>query len=344
MKKLTICFVTMSIVFLGCQNEGVTNPKSDDFQSSNHLDPNLITRIDVNFDEGAKALPNESSRGASDPILNMITEINASISGQGIMLEKVEILGFDSVGRTVLFSNKGNKQLTSDFVPNDPRNVGGADVPYWVDATQLGTTSGMTPQATFDAIQNTMSTWDAITCSDGLNIPFLGVAISDVGFVQFLRGFGGSNGAILGSILHAGILPASFFESITPGGGNGILGVTFTFVYGSAATGPTDIDGNGKSDVAIKEIYINDNPNFNYQDAPDDVPNNGILDFETIVLHEVGHGLSQGHFGTAFVDPAGGLHFSPYALMNAGYTQGNRAVENTDLAGHCGNWDTWPIE
>ncbi len=343
MKKLTIYFVTMSIVFLGCQNEGVTNPQSDDFQSSNRFDQNLITRFNVNFDAGTKAMGSRNA-GNDDPVLNLMTQINASLAGQGIMLGEIDILGAEGeLGRTVLFSNKGNRQLGTDWVPNDPRNIGGTDIPYWVDGTQLGTSSGMTEQATFDAMVESMEIWDAITCSDGLGIPLIGAIGIDVGFVQYLVGYGGLNGGIQGTILHAGILPPDFFNIIGgPGGGNGILGVTFTFVYGNPVDGPTDIDGNGKFDSAISEIYINDN--FNYQDEPDDVPNNGIADLETVILHEVGHGLSQGHFGTAFVDPAGGLHFSPYALMNAGYTLGNRAVEKTDLAGHCSNWETWPIE
>lgn len=336
--------MTMSMVFIGCQNEeGVTNPQSNDFQSSNHLDPNLFKRIDVNIDAGVTSMASRNAGNKDDAVLNMMTQINASLAGQGILLQEVEMQGYEEVGRTVIFSNKGNKQLGSDFVPNDPRNIGGANIPYWVDNTELGTVSGMSPQATFDAIQDTMNIWDAITCSDGLNIPFLGVSGIDLGLVQYLQGFGGYNGAILGTIGHAGILPAAFFESLTPGGGNGILGVTFTFIYGNS-NGPTDIDGNGKLDVAFREIYINNNPAFNYQDTPDDVIGNGIIDFETVVLHEVGHGLSQAHFGTAFFDPAGGLHFSPDALMNAGYSVGRRVVEESDSAGHCSLWDTWPYE
>ena len=60
------------------------------------------------------------------------------------------------------------------------------------------------------------------------------------------------------------------------------------------------------------------------------------------MLHEVGHGLSQGHFGKAFRNKNGNLHFAPYALMNAGYTFGNRMVTETDEAGHCSNWASWP--
>ena len=59
-------------------------------------------------------------------------------------------------------------------------------------------------------------------------------------------------------------------------------------------------------------------------------------------MHEVGHGLSQGHFGKAFVTKKGDIKFAPAALMNAGYSVANRQVGETDLAGHCSNWGDWP--
>jgi hypothetical protein len=93
--------------------------------------------------------------------------------------------------------------------------------------------------------------------------------------------------------VHAGNLPAWFFEAIGgPGGGAAILGVTFTYTWNE------DINQNGKGDVAIKEIYMNDG--FNWQDAPDDFLGSGKFDYETVLLREAGHGLSHGHFGKAF--------------------------------------------
>jgi hypothetical protein len=255
----------------------------------------------------------------------------------------------------VFFKNLGNKQLLSDFVPNDPRNTFlGTDVPYWIDGIELGTSSGMTAEETESAIISTMDTWSAVSCSEGLGLPYLGTTsgddFGDIGLIQFFEGFGGSPLVIQGGIAHAGIISPDFFEAIGgPGGGSGILGVTFTLSYCEPCDGSdfafTDLDQNGKSDVAIKEIYINDNDNFNWQDAPNDklFDAAGVIDFETVVLHEVGHGLSQGHFGTAFRDSGQGyLHFSPAALMNAGYTVGRREVTQSDESGHCSNWGSWP--
>lgn len=312
-------------LFFTCNSETVSTEDST-IEFTDEISQSL-TRIDVNI--------NSSLTGKkSGSVQSWMTDVNEALEEFDLQLEKIELLGMEGVGNTVFFKNTGNKQLSSDFVPNDPRNIGGTDVPYWTDGTELGTSSGMTAGDTYNAIVNTMNTWDGVTCSSGLGLPELGVIGIDVGLVQFLLGFGGFDGFIEGTILHGGILPAGFFDALQPGGGNGILGVTFTFVW----TG-TDIDGNGKGDVAIKEIYINDN--FNWQDAPNDVLFNGIVDFETVVLHEVGHGLSQGHFGKAFANNSG-IHFSPAALMNAGYSVGRRDISGTDKGGHCSNWGEWP--
>ena len=65
-------------------------------------------------------------------------------------------------------------------------------------------------------------------------------------------------------------------------------------------------------------------------------------DVETIALHEAGHGLSQAHFGTAFIDNGSGqLHFAPRAVMNAAYSGIQNSIDQTDNAGHCSIWANW---
>lgn len=274
------------------------------------------------------------------PVNSLLANINEALAEYNILLEKVETYGAEQEGITIFFKDVGNKQLPSDFVPNDPRNNGGIDIPFLIDGTEMGTSSGMSVDQTIYAIVSAMNTWDDNSCSTGLNMPFWGVADFDVGLVQWYLGFGGILGYFPGVITHAGILPPEFFEAVQPGGGGNILGVTFTYIWADQSGNPTDIDNNRKYDVAIKETYINDN--FNWQDAPDDVLGNNIYDFETAVLHESGHALCQGHFGKAFVASDGYIHFAPYALMNSAYTIGNRDITKTDLAGHCSIWSSWP--
>lgn len=258
-------------------------------------------------------------------------KINELLVPYGVQIEKMEYYTADEAGRTVFFSDTGNKQLSSDYVPNDPRQaIPGTAVPYVIDGTQLTTSSGFN---SLGALNSVMSTWDAVTCSGGLELPLLGITGNDVGFVSNAFGFGGSEGFFPGIILQAGVLPQAFFEAIRPnGGGTSILGVTFTLTY------LEDINADGVGDVAVKEIYYNDA--FNWQDV---VAAGFGVDFETVALHEVGHALSQAHFGkVSRTESNGKIHFSPRALMNAGYSGVNRVVEKTDEAGHCSNWGNWP--
>ncbi|MGH7542224.1 MAG: hypothetical protein ACRELC_14620, partial [Gemmatimonadota bacterium] len=67
------------------------------------------------------------------------------------------------------------------------------------------------------------------------------------------------------------------------------------------------------------------------------------FDVETVAAHEVGHGLSQAHFGEAFFTLANGrLHFAPRALMNTAYSGIQQALSGTDRGGHCSLWGDWP--
>jgi len=128
-------------------------------------------------------------------------------------------------------------------------------------------------------------------------------------------------------------MPAAFFDAIATGGSAFILGVTYTIIFIDDVGNPTDLDNNGKADVAFRETYYNDT--FAWRIG-------STYDVETIALHEAGHGLSQAHFGTAFRDVGSGkLHFSPRAVMNAAYSGIQTSIDQTDNAGHCSNWASW---
>lgn len=320
-----------------------------------------LVKIDIN-----KNLLYKKSSNKNNDFVNRVAILNEALLEHGIQIEKMEFLGAEGAGNEVYFKNVGNKQTGSENVVNDPRNwfnetnapFYGNDnwtdgtIPYWTDGSEQGTPSGindngpydgMTSQETLTAIYSAMDTWGSVNCSNGLDIwnvytttPGFDDGVSnlgDVGFVQFLEGLGGYPGYAPGSILHGGNLPAAFFEQVT--GRTNILGICFTFTW------VVDINQNGKPDVAIKEIYIN--RDFNWQDAPDDVQDNGIIDYETVVLHEAGHGLNQAHFGKAFITNKNGKeHSAPFALMNPSYSIGLREITATDNAGHCSMWGEWP--
>lgn len=346
MKKLFAVLLIVPILLMSCQDGDIDISSDQDATASKSGNMKLMP-LDFN-----PSVLNKNKSNKNSDFADRVAIFNQELAKSNIQLVQMEYLGAEDAGNTVFFSNRGNKQLSSDFVPNDPRNWWPANPPldgdweegylaYWLDGTEQGTTS-LSAQQTVTAWENTMDTWGSVNCSEGLTLSNQGIYPFDVGIVQALEGFGGFLGTAPGSIVHAGNLPPEFFDAFAgPGGGAGILGVTFTFVWVDDDGNRTDIDSNGKTDVFVREIYMN--TGFNFQDAPNDGLGSGEFDYETVLLHEVGHGLSQGHFGKAFRSNGNGkLHFAPYALMNAGYTQGQRTIEATDNGGHCSNWGQWP--
>jgi hypothetical protein len=234
---------------------------------------------------------------------------------------------------TIIANDRGSKQLDHDFVPFDPRRGGQSNITWAVDQTEGTTTSGLSQGQTNAAIDNAMATWQNVHCS---NLPLtrandLGI---DLGVVQNIFAFGGVEDW-LADVTHAGWLPGEFFDRLAPGGGDFILGVTFTFIWVNGNGNPTDDDNNGKLDTAFREIYYNDA--FSW--AVDGVTN---IDVESVALHEAGHGLSQGHFGKVFFDNKGRLKFAPKAVMNAVYASPQQSLSGTDNGGHCSIWASWP--
>ena len=234
------------------------------------------------------------------------------------------------VGRTVYFNDVGNKQLEEDFVPG--LSLDATDnISYYIDETRAS--EDLPVAVTSAAIDRAMQTWEGVQCSTmGLFWVPSNPGIS-TGFVSELFGFGGSYDYVA-DLVHAGWLPAEFFDLLAPDGSEFILAVTFTIIFTDDQGNPVDTDGNGKVDVAWREIYYNDA--FEWADGDD-------YDVETIALHESGHGLSQGHFGKAFrTNGNNKLHFAPRAVMNAAYSGVQTQIKGSDNGGHCSNWASWP--
>ena len=266
--------------------------------------------------------------------------INAALAADGAdyraaMAEYLSVDGEDHAN-TVIAKDVGNKQLSTDFVPNDTRRAWSApfggpfdDITYAIDTTgdAVPVFGGLTAAQTDAAIVRAMSSWDALTCSHLpiVRNPDFGL---DIGVVAFIVS-GGAVGSpfVFGDVQHAGWRDLNF--------AGGILGVTFTFIFIDGAGNGTDVDGDGRIDTAFREIYYD--PSFSWAD--DGVTN---IDVETVALHEAGHGLSQAHFGMVFFDNNGNLKFAPHAVMNAVYAAPQRTLLGTDEGGHCSNWASWP--
>lgn len=249
-------------------------------------------------------------------------------AGSDLRIHSAEVLVEGSeVGTTFLFANVGNKQLTADFVPNDPRRTWSQpnSLTYLVDLSDGNTASGLSDADTDAAIDSAMATWDFDTNCSNLPIPEVADPGVDPEIIDALLGFGPPPGPgwPYADIVHAGWTPV--FAPPT-------LGVTFTLIFTSGGVA-TDVNNDGKNDTATREIFYSDL--FNWQIGAN-------IDVETVALHEAGHGLSQAHFGKLHQTNNGKFHFSPLAVMNAGYTQVQQDLAGTDLAGHCSIYGGWP--
>ncbi len=304
-------------VLASCETENLQTPQND---SANRLEiPSPEARyVDLGID-----LQNDK--------VTVTTARGEQYGTALFMAEYITADGAEHMGNTVFFNDRGNKQLGADFVPELQLLFNGTtDLSYYID---LNRPSQDLPGAmSYLAIQRAMTTWDDITCSD-LGLTQFPSDGRPTGFVSALFGFGGSF-AYVADVTHSGWLPGSFFDILAPGGSGFILGVTFTIIFTDGAGNPVDVDNNGKIDVAWREIYYNDNFTWNI---------GSTYDVETIALHEAGHGLSQAHFGKAFLSGGNNkLHFAPRAVMNAAYSGVQTTIRKTDNAGHCSNWAQWP--
>lgn len=253
-----------------------------------------------------------------------------AVAGENFRVEKVDLQTHDDAG-PIVYANNRTHQLGSHWVPYDPNRYGTRDI-YWL-VDQVDPTLDVPWADAMAAIGRAMDIWNTVPCAviPLVQLPDYGM---DWGYVQWLFGFGGFPGWYA-DITHAGWLPKGFFDAIAPpDGGDYILGATFTLIWVDANGDPTDMDGNGKDDVAFKEIYYNDKYDWGIDIR--------YFDIETVVAHEVGHGVSLGHFGKIFRTPNGDLHFAPRALMNAVYYDILQELLGTDNASFCSIWAKWP--
>jgi hypothetical protein len=295
-------------------------------------------------DQASESAPSLATSADGNPLL---VAMNTRLAARGLKVRVAQEAYVTSAvsgqaGQTLFAFDRGNKHIGSDYIPNDPRRHPGVNITYLVDQSDGATSTAptLTSAQTEGAIDRAMTTWETSTqCSKDVAID----KVADPGVdPDIADGLILGNPALIGTpgfadIVHAGWLPAPFFDAQAPGGSQFILATTFTFSFVDANGNPTDLDNNGEFDTAFSETYYNDAFAWGIDVSIDP------FDVETIALHESGHGLSQDHFGKIFrTESNGKVHFAPFAVMNAAISRQAHDLTGTDRAGHCSLWGSWP--
>jgi hypothetical protein len=281
----------------------------------------------------AAAVPSETA--ASE----YLAEVNQKLAARGLHLAvqraELSLAPEADVNRaTTVFSNDRAKRLTSRWVPGDERRVAdGSRITHMVFTPFRNANGAINSEPAIDA---SFRTWDEVTCSklDIVKRPYVS------GFPTVI--FAGGTDPFVADIVTLGFLPGVYFDLVLGAGAStSVLGVTFTFIFGDfdeeGNFTPSDIDGDGNDDTALKEVWYNDS--FLWRTS---LTGPGT-DIETVALHENGHALELGHFGKVFrTESNGKLHVSSRAVMNAFILGTLRSPMGTDNAGFCGNFAAWP--
>lgn len=278
------------------------------------------------------AVPQTVSAINEEDVQAMLNTLNDRLAaaGENFRVAYVDFQTVDEIGIRV-YAKDHEHRLSVHWLPYDPWRWGAREIFWLID--DVDRTDDVPWEDATAAIGRAMNTWNTVPCA---NIPLVQWPHDDIdwGIYQYWYWFDpaageepGHNGGSpfwMADLTHAGWLPRDFFDFIwPPDGGDYVLGVTFTFTW----TARPD-------DVAFKEIYYNDEFQWNI---------NAHYDIECVALHEVGHGLSLGHFGMIFRDAGTGkLRFVPNSVMNAIYYYIKHDLFGIDNASFCGIWSSWP--
>ncbi len=320
MKRFYCLVLVLVLVVWGCQKENPTNPQQQQINSKE----NLLKRVAAINQQLASKPLSLSKAGSSQQVTLFLNEIHP--------------IGFDSPFFDVIVLS------ASRWVANDARRLATGDkLTYMVDPRFGATSSGLSSGRTRSAINAGISTHnDFLSGETALELRSRGFGGADPTIFDELFGLDpdgnqGDGFPFFAAFTNGGFYSGSFFDALFgPGGKEGVLAFTVSFIF-IAGGGPTDIDGNGRLDRALAEVYYNDffgKPGGSRAGNPWRI--NGPLpaiDVETVAGHENGHSLDLGHI----VNPAcpGGLmepFYHGILQQNDPCTKANLFVE----------YRTWP--
>lgn len=276
------------------------------------------------------------------PVSERLARINDSLAALGlnIAVQKAEFMLAPTAPRPasgqIVFANDRTMRLETRWVPGDARREADGNRITYMNFTPFMAANGAGNAE--PAIDASFDTWDTSKCSnlDIVKRPWHG---GNASVILAIAGVPQASPFSAG-IFTLGYLPGFAFDAILgPGASTSVLGITFTFIFTdpSAGNAPTDIDGDGRTDTALKEVWYNNEFDWTLTGL------GGDADAETVALHENGHALELGHYGKIFGTISNlTLHVSPRAAMNAVILGTLRAPLGSDNAGFCGNFGNWP--
>lgn len=290
------------------------------------------------------------TEAAEEPIDRIMAAVNLQLEAQEAPYRLTGVEMF-TIGR----GRPANRilQQSRRWVPGDARrsaqSTGTEDVTYVLDLSDL---TGDQPAASVEAAMvSSFDTWSGVKTSfldfvrvadDGLNHDFLDAVPADplvtCATSPFPAIFDVTALAPNADVIVGGWLPREYFDCLVPDpagpGGDFILGVTWTFSFG------TDANNDGYVDTALKEQYYNEA--FDWVTSGASFLNFALIDIESVAVHENGHAADLGHFGgpppPLRLHPNGRI-FSPEAVMNPAYAGGEkRSLLPIDEAGYHTLW------
>jgi hypothetical protein len=278
-----------------------------------------------------------------------LADLNVALRSAGVTTMRIDraeisVSAEGWQGATTLVANDREHQVESLFVERDPRRGGFADISYLVDQSDgsalafvnpTGNVVTTLPNAVTEPILDRATMrWQNSTRCAGPDVTKIADDGSDPDLVDGLINVAPAEiGTPRADITHAGWLPGSFFNRVATNGSQFILGATFTLIFLDADGNPTDIDNNGRTDTALREIYYN--RGFGWSEGP--ARPRGV-DIDSVATHEAGHAFGLGHFGKVFVDDNNRLKYAPRAIMNAVYLSPFTTMTGTDNASYCSIW------
>lgn len=254
--------------------------------------------------------PSGAQQG-DDTSLTVMLSGNDGLRAQGMDYVVQQIDFFDRDG-----SRETARYFQQDFrwVPGDPRRgAAAAGLSYLVDEGWTATGAELDAATVSELVAGAAATWNEDSCLAGAPLRRTKHDGGDVTVFDFLLGVGTFGDPFAADVVVAG-LPAGMEEFF--GANTLAFSVTFVFVDGSGR--PTDVDGDGHMDTALNEVY------FNREMPWTAAAGDGGFDFGTAALHELGHALGLGHFGSP-----------PESVMNPVYSGIQRTPQPIDHAALC---------